>query len=150
MAYRVVVNREDGRWLADVPDVPGTHTWAKNLVGLDASVREAIALAEDLPEGVEPELELSYEYHTGDDDLDDATAQLRRERERMEAELARITQRTAELARDMVETYSVRDAATLLGISPQRISQIAARRSPGKSRMGRRGKRRQRRARVET
>lgn len=64
MAYRVVVNREDGRWLADVPDVPGTHTWAKNLVGLDASVREAIALAEDLPEGAEPELELSYEYHT--------------------------------------------------------------------------------------
>ncbi len=150
MTYRVVVTREDGRWLADVPDVPGTHTWARNLVGLDTSVREAIALAEDLPEGVEPELELSYEYHTGDDQLDDAAAQLRLKRERMEAELALITQRTAELAREMAETYSVRDAAMLLGVSPQRISQIAARRSSSKSLTGRRGKRRQTRARAET
>jgi predicted RNase H-like HicB family nuclease len=27
-AYRVVVNREDGQWLADVPELPGMHTSA--------------------------------------------------------------------------------------------------------------------------
>lgn len=45
--YRVVVTREDGRWLADVPDVPGAHTWANSLNALRKAVREVIALMDD-------------------------------------------------------------------------------------------------------
>lgn len=71
MAYRVVVTREDESWLADVPGVPGTHTWAKDLPALDASVREVIALVEDLPQGAEAELNLCYEYHACDAHLDE-------------------------------------------------------------------------------
>ncbi|BCJ65119.1 type II toxin-antitoxin system HicB family antitoxin [Polymorphospora rubra] len=65
-AYRVIVTREDDAWLADVPDLPGTQTFARNLPSLDANVREAIALTEDLPEGAEVDLAISYEYRTGD------------------------------------------------------------------------------------
>jgi hypothetical protein len=60
-----------------VPDVPGAHTWAKNLPGLDRAVREVIALVEDLPDGAEPNLHLTYDYDLGDRDLNTATAALR-------------------------------------------------------------------------
>ena len=123
----MIVTREGDAWLADVPGVPGTHTWARNLPGLDRNVREAIALAHDLPEHAEGELELSYEYRTGDPDLDTRTAALRADRERLAEAEKDLTERTAQLAEQIVRQrgMSVRDAATLLRVSPQRISQIA-------------------------
>lgn len=39
VSYRVVVTREDGAWLADVPTLDGAHTWARNLPTLDLAVR---------------------------------------------------------------------------------------------------------------
>ncbi len=80
--YRVVVTREDGRWLADVPSLEGAHTYARSLPTLDQAVREVVVLAADLPDEAMPSLVLDYDYHTGDASLD-ATArevrQLRRE-----------------------------------------------------------------------
>jgi predicted RNase H-like HicB family nuclease len=67
--YRVAVTREDDQWLADVPDVPGTHTWGRTLVGLGRSVREAVALALALPEGAEAALSLTWDIDTGDEEL---------------------------------------------------------------------------------
>jgi hypothetical protein len=126
-AYEVIVTREGDAWMADVPAVSGTHTWAKNLPGLDRNVREAIALAEDLPEGAEDGLDLSYDYRTGDPDLDAATAAVRAERARLGQAEHALSQRTAQLADRIVhqQGLSVRDAAILLRISPQRISQVA-------------------------
>ncbi len=66
--YHVVVTREGESWLADVPDVAGAHTWAKNQLSLDRNVREAIALAEDLPDGAEDGLVLDYHDATGQAD----------------------------------------------------------------------------------
>lgn len=59
-SYRVVVTRERDAWLADVPALAGAHTWAKNLPALDRNVREAIALAEDRPDGAEASLAIDY------------------------------------------------------------------------------------------
>lgn len=124
--YRVVVTREGDSWLADVPDVEGTHTWAKNLPSLDANVREAIALAEDLPEGAEPTLALAYTFDVGDADLNAVTAHLRAERERIQREERQLAEQTAVVAARLTgRDLSVRDAAMLLGVSPQRISQVA-------------------------
>jgi predicted RNase H-like HicB family nuclease len=127
--YRVVVSREGDIWLADVPDLPGTHTYAKTLGSLDANVREVIALVEDLPDGAEAELRLDYDVHTGDADLDAATARLRAERERLRAAERELTLKTEALARQMRGRWSVRDCASLLGVSMQRISQIAPQRA---------------------
>jgi predicted RNase H-like HicB family nuclease len=124
--YHVVVMREDESWLADVPQLAGVHTFARTLPGLDREIREAIALAEDLPEGAEPGLSLSYEVHTGDTELDGAAADLRIDRRRLAEQERDLAARTAELVillRD--RRMPVRDVAALLGISAQRVSQIA-------------------------
>ena len=75
--YKVKATREGDKWTADVPDVPGAHTWARSIEGLDANVREVIALVLDLPEGVEADLDLQWDYETGHADWDEATAALR-------------------------------------------------------------------------
>lgn len=63
--YKVSVTREDDAWVADVPDLQGVRTWARDLPTLDRSVREAVALAEDLPDGAEAGLRLDYRYDIG-------------------------------------------------------------------------------------
>jgi hypothetical protein len=47
--YRAIITREDGHWLADVPSLPGAHTYARSLPTLDQAVREVVVLAADLP-----------------------------------------------------------------------------------------------------
>src|SRR5690348_2206131 len=49
-AYRVVVTREDGAWLADIPELAGAHTYARTLPALDRAVREVIVMAADRPD----------------------------------------------------------------------------------------------------
>lgn len=53
--FRVVVTREDGQWLADVPGLTGAHTYARSLPSLDQAVREVVVLAADLPDEAMPE-----------------------------------------------------------------------------------------------
>lgn len=64
--YRVVVCRDDGHWLADVPELQGAHTYARSLPTLDQAVREVIVLAGDLPDVALPELVIDYDCHTSD------------------------------------------------------------------------------------
>ncbi len=133
-AYNVLVTREGDAWLADAVDVPGAHTWAKNLPTLDHDIREAIALAEDLPEGAEADLSIAYAYRTGDDNLDMLSQAVRLARARISRELREIEKATADAVRQMVDGpahLSVRDAAALLDISPQRVSQLAPKSARG-------------------
>ncbi|HET9516345.1 MAG TPA: hypothetical protein VFO77_01330 [Actinoplanes sp.] len=123
--YRVVATREGTSWLADAPDVPGAHTWAKNLPSLDRSIREAIALALDLPDDAEADMVLTWEYRLGDPAIEELTSQLRAERRRLQEAEATLTSRTASVAQQLVEQLPVRDVACLLAITPQRVSQVA-------------------------
>ena len=128
--YRVVVTRENGHWLADVPSLEGAHTYARSLPTLDQAVREVVVLAADLPDEAMPVLVLDYEYHTGDASLDvtaQEVRQLRREADELAAAAATRTGRAA--AELVARGLSVRDVAALLGISPQRVSQLTARAS---------------------
>lgn len=123
--YRVVVTRENGSWLADVPDLDGAHTFARTLTGLVRSVREVIVLAADLPDEAMPGLPLRFEFQTGDPDVDTAAADVRALRAEADELTARATRRTGDAARTLVaHGLSVRDAAVVLGISPQRVSQL--------------------------
>ena len=126
-AFRVVVTREDGQWLADMPDLPGAHTYARSLPSLDQAVREVVVLAADLPDEAMPELVLDYDYHTGDPELDATALEVRRLRRQADDLAATATARTSQVAAQLVARgLSVRDAAALLGISPQRVSQLTA------------------------
>ena len=125
--YRVVVTREDGQWLADVPSLEGAHTYARSLPSLDQAVREVVVLAADLPDEAMPALRLDYEYHTGDANLDTTAREVRQLRREAEELAAAAATRTSRAAAELVARgLSVRDVAALLGISPQRVSQLTA------------------------
>jgi hypothetical protein len=125
--YHVVVTREDGVWLAEVPGLSGGHTYARTLAALDKAVREVIVLAADLPDEAMDSLRLSWDYHTGDDAVDEQTARIRHLRVEADQLSAQASAYTATMAHRLIERgMSVRDAATLLGVSPQRVSQLTA------------------------
>jgi predicted RNase H-like HicB family nuclease len=124
-SYRVVVTREHGHWLADVPDLAGAHTFARTLSSLDKAVREVIVLAADLPDEDMGSLRLVWDYRTGDATLDEEAAQVRALRAEAEQLAERAGASTVAMARLLVARgMSVRDVAVLLGISPQRVSQM--------------------------
>jgi DNA-binding NarL/FixJ family response regulator len=128
--YEVVVTRDGGHWLADVPTLAGAHTYARSLPTLDQAVREVIVLAADLPDEAMPGLVLVYRYDTGDPDVDATALEVRRLRRQADELAAAVTARTGEVAAQLVARgLSVRDVAALLGISPQRVSQITAKAS---------------------
>ena len=127
--YRVVVRRdpEDSRfWLADVNGLDGAHTSSRSLATLDRYVREVIVLAADLPDGVEDEIELEWQYETGDPKMDSETERLRRRRAELESANRDLAEHTSDLARQLVTVagFSVREAAALLSVSPARIDQM--------------------------
>lgn len=129
--YRVVVTRdESGMWLADVPELEGSSTYARTLTALDKAVREVIVLGADLPDDVMASLALDYDYRTGDPRVDELAARVRRER----ATIAAVEEHTAAAARQLAPDYSVRDAGMLLGISYQRVSQLLAEREQKRTR----------------
>ncbi len=87
-------------------------------------------LAADLPDEAMPELVIDYDYHTGDPELDTTAVEVRRLRRQADELAATATAQTAQAAiRLVARGLSVRDAAALLGISPQRVSQFTARAS---------------------
>ena len=124
MTYHVVVTRDGDGWMADVPALPGTHTWAKTLRALDHNVREVIGMVEDLPRSAEAALDLEMDYHTGDSMLDERADRLRARRREQQRAAAEIASDTSELLRRFAAQLSVSDAAVLLGVSKGRISQL--------------------------
>jgi len=122
--YRVNVTRERDAWLADVPDVPGAHTFARSLSALQRSVREVIVLMTARPDDALDDFDLDLRYEIGDSSAAVAAAR----RARVEAEQAErasaeaIRQAVAELPASL----SVRDVAALLGVSYQRVAQVRA------------------------
>jgi DNA-directed RNA polymerase specialized sigma24 family protein len=130
VTYRVVVTREDGHWLADVPELAGAHTYARSLPALDQAVREVVVLAAGLPDEAMPGLCLDYDYRTGDPDLDVTALEVRRLRREADELAAAAAARTSQAAAQLAARgLSVRDIAALLGISPQRVSQLITRAS---------------------
>lgn len=120
--YEVIVTREGGSWLADIPAVPGAHTFARSLAGLAKSVREVIILMADLDDDATPEL--SFTYQVSDEVVQEAVAVGRERRQSRELEEALMAHTSATVARLARAGYSVRDAAALLDLTPGRVSQL--------------------------
>jgi hypothetical protein len=119
--YRVIVTREGDAWLADVPELDGART----LPALDRAVREVVVMAADRPDEDMPALRLAYDYRTGDPDIDVTATEIRTLRQQADQLSATATARTGAAAALLVDRgFSVRDVATILGISPQRVSQL--------------------------
>lgn len=127
-SYRVVVTREDQDWLADVPDLQGAHTFARNLETLDTYVREVIVLAADLPDDAMDGLQIEWQFRTGDAGLDEQLHALRTDRGRLAEQRRHLEESTAELAGQLGRAgFSVRDVAVLTGVSRARAQQLIGR-----------------------
>lgn len=130
MTYRVVVTREGRNWLAAMPELEGASTFAKSLVELERYVREVVGLALDLPGEEVYAGELAWEYRLGDADLDASVAALPGQRAHADDEQRKVAVRTAAAAQVLrARRISTHDTARILGVSPQRISQVAPRRA---------------------
>lgn len=128
--YLVEVTREGDDWLADVPSLPGAHTFARNLETLGRYIREVIVLAADLPDEAAESLDLDLVIHTGDAELDEQLSALRRDRQRLSAERRHVEEATAGLAGELSRAgFSVRDVAALTGVSRARAQQLTGRES---------------------
>jgi len=124
-SYEVIVTREDGAWLADVPAVAGAHTFARTLTGLRRSVREVIIVMDDLPDDAAVAMVFRFDV---DDETVAAAARLGQKRRSLAAREADVMAGTARSVGDLIEHgYSVRDAAELLNITAGRVSQLANR-----------------------
>ncbi|GIG40634.1 hypothetical protein [Cellulomonas phragmiteti] len=125
MTYTVRVTREGADWLGEVDGLAGAHSYARNLRTLDERMREVIALVEDLPEGAEAGLALTWDYAQVAPEAVEA-ARLVEERVRVEREREQIAAHTRELvAQFLTKGWFSRDIAAVLGLSPGRISQLA-------------------------
>lgn len=131
MKYEVEVSSEDDAWIADVVNLPGAHTYARNLTALDAAVREVIRLVDDLDEDVS--VEVDYRY-LNVDDLAREAADTGDRREALETEQRRLGLESLIHVAKLTEAgYSVRDISGLLKMSPGRVSQLMARVREGES-----------------
>jgi predicted RNase H-like HicB family nuclease len=118
--YTAVCRRSGDWWAISVPEIKGLHTQVRRLDQAEDMARDAIALMLDVARDtfdveVSPELPARVE---------DALAARREAREAEE----RADAATGAAAHQLLEDgYTVRDAGRMLGLSPQRISQIATR-----------------------
>jgi len=123
VSYKVVVTREGGNWLADVPGVRGAHTFARSLESLDRAVREVIELMDDSRDSAS-EITIDYAYE-GFDGSVDAAVMAGRERRALTVRARDLQGRTRLLASELVaQGFSVRDAARMLEITSGRVSQL--------------------------
>jgi len=115
--------RSDGWWAVDVPEVPGLFTQARRLDQVPTVVLGAAALLTGRPEA---DFDVTVAPVLEDDDL----AVVRDARERraalVEAERAAAAASRAAVAQLRAEGLTVRDVAEIMGLSPQRVSQLVA------------------------
>lgn len=123
-----VVTREGSNWLAEVPGMPGAHTYAGNVSALVENLREVVALVLDLPGDAESDVSVHLKFTDADDVISEA-ARIGEQRAEAEATLKAVQSQTAAAAQRMSAAgYSVRDIAGVLRVTPGRVSQIVGRR----------------------
>jgi hypothetical protein len=121
MSYAVLVTRDGDNWLADVPSVPGAHSFARSLEGHARSVREVVVLMDDLPD--DAAVELDFHFEVADESVIEAE-RLRRIRKDIHRAESELVAATARLVGDLSKSYSVRDTAAMLGVTAGRVSQM--------------------------
>jgi predicted RNase H-like HicB family nuclease len=119
MKITAIAERSGGWWAIRVPEIPGVFSQARRLEQVADMAADAAALMLDQDPA---DFEVTVEAHTPEDSLI-AQARAAREDADRAAELASAKMREA--ARCLIaDEYTVRDAGRLLGVSPQRVSQL--------------------------
>lgn len=127
MRYTARARRSGTWWAIDVPELPGVYSQARRLDRVEPMARDAIALFLDVDPAT---LDIRVETNLPSDlrrDVD-TVGRLRAEADRLQAESSgALRHLTHEL---LGRGLSVRDAAVILGISHQRVSQLVRAEQP--------------------
>jgi DNA-directed RNA polymerase specialized sigma subunit len=122
--YTARAQREGKWWAISVEGLPGALSQVRRLDQAETMAREVIALVRDVPEDsfdvvVAPEL--SEEHR-------DALVELDRAKEQYAESLSALAERQQKVTLLLVRDagLTVRDAATVLGVSFQRVSQLTS------------------------
>lgn len=117
--YTATCRRVGNWWAISVPGLKGVHTQARRLDQVEDMARDAIALMLDVsPSGIQIEVQ---------PELPDEVTNARRAREELKEAEEAANAATEKAAQWLVGNgYTVRDAGQLLELSPQRVSQITA------------------------
>jgi len=125
-SYTVRYERDEtGWWVAQVKEAPAAITQGRTIAEARRRIREALALALDDDAAAErakliDDVRLPAEARR-------ALKQARAARERLATESKKAQESTAKAVRTLLKSMhlSVRDAGDLIGISPQRVHQLA-------------------------
>ena len=132
MVYEVLLTHQDGIWLIEATELRGVRSYGRSVKEAAANVREAIAAAEDL----ESWDHLDLLFSLANSDLDDVVHALVSIRE-AESEIRGL--RHSLLLRLIGRLHdsgmSFRDIAEIVGLSHQRVAQLANQK-PGTGRVG--------------
>lgn len=122
MKVTAQIVRSGDWWAIEVPEFPGVFTQVKRLDQAAVMVADAVATMT----GADPsEVEVSVHASLRPELQHDVDEAIRLRREAEEAR-ATATRQLAQAVTDVLGAgLTVRDAATLLEISPQRVSQVA-------------------------
>lgn len=133
MTYTARARRTGAWWAIDVPDLPGVYSQVRRLDRVESMARDAIALFLDVdPATLEIRVETNLPSELRRDV--DAVGRLRAEADRLQVESSGAMRHvTHEL---LGRGLSVRDAAAILGISHQRVSQLVREESEGREGTG--------------
>lgn len=122
--YKVEVVRDGRWWMIHIPEIDGL-TQARRVDEIEGMARSLVAISTDKPLS-DIGIHVASVTVAGIGDIADTAHRienLRRQAAELEAEAADAAK---QYARDLTrEGVPVRDAASLLGVSPQRISQLA-------------------------
>ena len=122
--YDIDIYRDEaGYWIADVPSVPGAHSFAKRIDQINVNIREAIAVALDIDDT--DEIEINPRVALGSS-LEKLLGEARHLRDVADEATQAASEASREAARALVEQgeLSLRDAGALLGVSHQRVGQL--------------------------
>jgi hypothetical protein len=130
--YKVVADRDGRWWTVTVPDLPGVHTQARTVEGVDAMAREAIAMMFSPTTGAdvaEDDFDLDVEVRVSPK-ARRVIDSWERAAERAEKARAVAAARQEAAARALVaEGLTLKDAGQVLGgLSLQRVGQLVGKR----------------------
>lgn len=130
-AYTVTYDRDDNhRWFVRCPAVPGAHSHGRTLASARSNICEAIALVLDLPD--DTEFDLIEVIRVSDPGLQRALDRARNLRQRareLDEQCQAATLDAVTTSDNSGDSIGMRDIAELLGISHQRVQQLASNRS---------------------
>ena len=122
MTYRAVYRREpDGRWIVEMPQVKGCHSYGRTIDQARHRIREALALFVENAASAEIEDDVRMPAS-----VKGAVRNAQRMRQRLEAARTQVSAAEERAVRQLRKTMKLghRDAGSILGLSHQRVHQL--------------------------